>query len=737
MRFKNILLGAALLVIAGCGCGDDEILGLIGASAESVNLGPAADVPPCVLPTTPPDERRVVDVFIVIDKSWAMKNTNMGLVPQIDGDTRKRTLVAEELMKNVQSRIMSDLQASYGDADIATTEQRIDIAFGVGFFCDFGGAFAGSANGRNWDAAPVAISDAQARPFTLSMPVIRAKHPLFQQFFDQAILTDTPGDGRVLRTNPNGTIFLDQNDPQSGIEALYQIATGAGFDGDVNGNTNDSGAPCAVTTQTAPGDSGDVPAVVFAATPEETDPDGRPMFHVRDSNNATTTVNVGGNDVTCFASGNLGGVGWRNEAARFVIYVSDIATIGTFSGQVPTDISNTPGTTPTVPNTVGPATGPRGARTLPSAAFMTPVADGRAGDITLPSPIAPTNAHTVPETIAALNNLHIEVLCVGYPNVQPDPVKPNGGNNGGTAPNDIPGTDVPAVGFDQVAPPGDEPNTYEFRSYFPWQHMSALSVLTGSTVDTQDPAGGTLNLPAVYNAGTVWRNGPDPANINDHIRVGLAQRIREWVDTPYLNTVAFGGVAFDDADRPTMTMDFQITLAPSPTFDSNFVELLGNYGATLTTPATLPGVSVPVVVTGETVPAPSRISFPDLSLAILSPTTPAIAETFTDTLTYRVEATNINITPGPSGSQLANSLADQLRRKVGEREVITWTDASLIVTLERTTLNPDSPEVVPDELTIQMVNEGCGSLRVDSVSITPTAAQVPVGAPCNPLNPAP
>jgi large repetitive protein len=89
--------------------------------------------------------------------------------------------------------------------------------------------------------------------------------------------------------------------PETAIEALYQIATGMGFDGNGNGNTTDSGPAGRITTQTIPGTSGDVPAFSsFMADP--TPPPAGPVV---------------------LPSGDLGGVGFRPEAARIVIVATD------------------------------------------------------------------------------------------------------------------------------------------------------------------------------------------------------------------------------------------------------------------------------------------------------------------------------------------------------------------------------------------------------------------------------
>ncbi len=47
--------------------------------------------------------------------------------------------------------------------------------------------------------------------------------------------------------------------PESLIEALYQVATGAGFDGNGDGSPLESGPAGMLNTQIAPGNSGDVP----------------------------------------------------------------------------------------------------------------------------------------------------------------------------------------------------------------------------------------------------------------------------------------------------------------------------------------------------------------------------------------------------------------------------------------------------------------------------------------------
>ncbi len=60
--------------------------------------------------------------------------------------------------------------------------------------------------------------------------------------------------------------------PETDIEALFQVVTGRGFDGNNNGSVLDSGPAGLASTQLTPGASGDVPS--FASFT----PDPRTMY---------------------------------------------------------------------------------------------------------------------------------------------------------------------------------------------------------------------------------------------------------------------------------------------------------------------------------------------------------------------------------------------------------------------------------------------------------------------------
>ena len=101
-----------------------------------------------------------------------------------------------------------------------------DFAFGVSKFEDYAGA--------------------TDRPYILNQPIITDDTIGFNNAINAALNRISPGGGGSL--------------PESDIEALFQLATGAGFDGNGDGDTTDSGIAGQALTQTNPGAGGDVPA---------------------------------------------------------------------------------------------------------------------------------------------------------------------------------------------------------------------------------------------------------------------------------------------------------------------------------------------------------------------------------------------------------------------------------------------------------------------------------------------
>jgi len=129
--------------------------------------------------------------------------------------------------------------------DIMTTLQTslpgTDFGFGVGRFEEY---------------ANFAAEYASGRPFILNQPIVAASTNGYTAAIQAALNRTTPGYGG--------------DGPETDIEALYQLVTGKGFDGNNNGSTLDSGPAGLAMTQLTPGSSGDVPPFAsFVADPAQ------------------------------------------------------------------------------------------------------------------------------------------------------------------------------------------------------------------------------------------------------------------------------------------------------------------------------------------------------------------------------------------------------------------------------------------------------------------------------------
>jgi hypothetical protein len=144
----------------------------------------------------------------------------------------------------------------------------IDLGFGVGRLEEYGNFASEYSTGR---------------PFVLNQPIVAASTSGYMTAIQAALNRTTPGYGG------------DQ--PETDIEALYQLVTGLGFDGNNNGSVLDSGAAGLASTQLNPGGSGDVPSFAsFTADP------------------ASSVMP---------AAGNLGGGGFRAGALPIVLLATD------------------------------------------------------------------------------------------------------------------------------------------------------------------------------------------------------------------------------------------------------------------------------------------------------------------------------------------------------------------------------------------------------------------------------
>jgi len=157
--------------------------------------------------------------------------------------------------------IMTQLQASLAG---------IDLGFGVGRFEEYGNFASEYATGR---------------PFVLNQPIVAATTPGYQTAIQAGLNRTTPGYGG------------DQ--PETDIEALFQVVTGRGFDGNNNGSVLDSGPAGLASTQINPGTSGDVPPISSFMT------------------NATN------DSIIAPAPGSIGGAGFRAGALPIILLATD------------------------------------------------------------------------------------------------------------------------------------------------------------------------------------------------------------------------------------------------------------------------------------------------------------------------------------------------------------------------------------------------------------------------------
>ncbi|MFO0977996.1 MAG: Ig-like domain-containing protein [Planctomycetaceae bacterium] len=145
----------------------------------------------------------MVDVFLLFDDTGSFVNNS-------------------PIVRSAFPTIISQLQTSL---------PGVDLGFGVGRFEEYGNFAAEYSTGR---------------PFILNQPVVASSTSGYMAAIQSALNRTTPGYGG------------DQ--PETDIEALYQLVTGLGFDGNNNGSVLDSGAAGLASTQLNPGTSGDVPS---------------------------------------------------------------------------------------------------------------------------------------------------------------------------------------------------------------------------------------------------------------------------------------------------------------------------------------------------------------------------------------------------------------------------------------------------------------------------------------------
>ena len=164
----------------------------------------------------------------------------------------------------------------------------VDLGFGVGRFEEYG-SFAGEF--------------AEGRPFILNQPIVESTRAGFAAAIQGALDRMAPGYGG--------------DGPETDIEALYQLVTGLGFDGNNDGSRLGSGPAGPAATQLFPGTSGDVPPF------------------------ASFTADSGAGVLT--PAGTMGGAGFRAGALPVILTATDIGVAYQPKGE--TTITGINGTT--------------------------------------------------------------------------------------------------------------------------------------------------------------------------------------------------------------------------------------------------------------------------------------------------------------------------------------------------------------------------------------------------------
>ena len=247
------------------------------------------------------------------------------------------------------SSVVSQLQGA---------EPTVTWGFGVSMFQDYGGP--GNSFSEDYTTA---------RPFVLNQPVVNAataggESQLETLISDAANLAPTiPGYGG--------------DTPEASLEGLYQLASGAGFDGTGNGSDLNSGPAGTLATEKTPGTSGDIPPF---------------------SSNVATT------------SGTLGGMGWRTGALHIALLATDTSPVAAYpaGSPIPSTISSTNGDVEPSVNFSYAGNTPPG---LDRTGYVANAKDVATNTVT--GAVAPEGAATVQGTVNALNALGIRVMGMG------------------------------------------------------------------------------------------------------------------------------------------------------------------------------------------------------------------------------------------------------------------------------------------------------------------------------------
>jgi hypothetical protein len=732
LNLRNLVMAALLVCVSGCGCNDDGFPPGTNLNVVRAVLGVATDVPG--VPINGANRKIPIDIFFLLDDGQFMQQRRLGVAPFNPGDLRTHSFAAQRIMNNVKQLIEGTVGARIdgGPALPGVAKDDLDFAFGVGRYEDFGGTFA-RRNGDN-----------QARPFILNMPLVRANHSKFDAMFNGALARTAPGLGTPTVSS------VPQFEPNSGLEALYQIATGDGFDANGNGNTTDTGAPGAIATQTSPGTSGDVPAIRFVrlAAPNDVDEDGEPTYIVTDVAGNQTTIDDPtnpGNDIPLFAAGNLGGAGWRQDSAKFIILATDVATVAPTRNAPPVCASRTPPPPPSgvnITSTNGTDAAPMAPRLGDSidicgfngsdndnfqpeanpltggqpwrSRFGLPEADkdGRNDDPNNNfAGVAPQGAHTILDTIEALNTLEIEVLSLAESTITGGPTKPLG-----TPPS--PGE--PGASIREVE--------YFARTALPWTWLTAIARLTGAvdagpdalqSFDLDNPNG---TLPLVYSMGDVWRYDPGAADktvgteappfMTPSLVDDLADRIYfEWLQKRFLApVVTSSGVA----SLVQVFYDFEVEFSPIQPFS-----VVRSDGSASPSTLTVSNVQLPTWDANDPTANtdPITVTFPSTEWRELTDTEPLPA---VQSVPFKIRSRLNRIEP-PAGMSPTDPAFLEAKAQV-EAHLRARGDGTY-------SPDPDHPtELVPNPISDLFAESVChadGTLRIAVYQLDPMSTSLP------------
>jgi hypothetical protein len=248
-------------------------------------------------------------------------------------------------------------------AELESTFPAKEFAFGVSRFEDYGGPGTGFSG-----------EVSSGRPFLLNQPLVT------QGAAGGAAARNTLIQDALGRTAPG----FGGDGPETAIHALYELATGNGFDGDGDGSTTGSGVAGSLSSQTSPGNTGDVPAF---------------------STNILPT------------SGTLGGAGWRTDAQKIVIIATDVCSVTSFdpASGIPAEVTGQPGTSEVISKFAC-------SSTTAGVSRFGFVSDAKSsGANTVSGAVAPSGSPDLQDAIDALTSFGIQVI--GLSTTAPNPAQ--------------------------------------------------------------------------------------------------------------------------------------------------------------------------------------------------------------------------------------------------------------------------------------------------------------------------